>query len=349
MNGKRGLGSTASAAALLIAGGTLGCQYVPTRTSSAPLPVEKPLEVRPVSVAYQPEEQRIVEVVERVSPAVVSISPGRGMGSGFFIREDGTILTNAHVVGQAREVAVRMADGRTLRGRVLGRDPSVDTAVVKVSGKDFPAISIADSDGLRAGQSAIAIGSPLGLERTVTTGVISAVNRSLGDSELEGLIQTDAAINPGNSGGPLLDSGGRVIGINTAILSAPGGGLGFAVPINLARNVADQILATGRVRRVMLGVILSDVTAELAERLDLPVEQGAVVMEVASGSPAHKAGIRGADILTAIDGDEVKTGGDVRRVLRPHKPGDTVSVTLRRRSESGPVTVRVVLAEATGD
>ena len=121
------------------------------------------------------------------------------------------------------------------------------------------------------------------------------------------------------------------------------------MPINLARNVADQILATGRVRRVMLGVILGDVTAELAERLNLPVEQGAVVMEVASGSPAQKAGIRAADIITAVDGDEVKTGGDVRRVLRPHKPGDTVSVTLRRRGESGPVTVRVVLAEATGD
>ncbi len=298
----------------------------------------------PGVVAGAGPEQRTVEIAERVSPAVVSISPGTGVGSGFFIRGDGTILTNAHVVGDASEVLVKLADGRTLRGRVLGRDPSIDVAVVQVPGKGFPEVQTADSDSLKAGQAAIAIGSPLGLERTVTTGVVSAVNRSLGESELEGLIQTDAAINPGNSGGPLLDSQGRAIGINTVILNAPGGGLGFAVPINLARNVAEQILTTGRVRRVLLGVALGDVTPELATRLDLPVRQGAVILEVAPGSPADRAGIRVEDIITRVDGTEIASGGDLRRVLRGHVPGDTVSLTLRRGDRTVTATARLVEA-----
>jgi serine protease Do len=205
---------------------------------------------------------------------------------------------------------------------------------------------MADSDGLKAGQAAIAIGSPLGLERTVTTGVVSAVNRSLGQSELEGLIQTDAAINPGNSGGPLLDSRGRVIGINTAMLTGPGGGLGFAVPINLANNVAQQILTTGRVRRVFLGVSLTNVTPEMAEHLSLPVRQGAVVLEVSPGSPAAQAGIQVEDIITRIGETEITSSGDIRRVLRSHVPGDTVSITLQRGEQATTVTAR--LAEASG-
>ena len=325
------------------AGVALGRQSL-TAPRPVPIPTQRPLALTPTAASFDAQEQRVVAVAERVSPAVVSISPGTGVGSGFFIRDDGTILTNAHVVGGADVVEVRLADGRRLQGRVLGRDPSVDTAVVQVRGQGFPAVPIADSDGIRAGQVAIAIGSPLGLERTITTGVISAVNRRLGVSELEGLIQTDAAINPGNSGGPLLDSAGRVIGINTAILTAPGGGLGFAIPINLARNVADQILTTGRVRRVLLGVVLGDVTPDLAGRMNLPVREGAVVLEVAPGSPADRAGVQAEDIVTALDGAQVTSGGDVRRILRRHQPGDEVPLTLRRGGRS--LTLRVSLAGA---
>ncbi|MBW3635814.1 MAG: trypsin-like peptidase domain-containing protein [Armatimonadetes bacterium] len=197
---------------------------------------------------FNSDEQNIIRVARQASPAVVSISRNGGTGSGVLIRSDGVLLTNAHVVGQAQQVRVELADGRRLVGRVLGRDSSVDVAVIKISGSGFPRAPLGDSDRLQVGQASIAIGNPLGLERSVTTGVVSAINRS--GFEIDGLIQTDAAINPGNSGGPLLDSRGRVIGINTAVLRGNGAsGLGFAIPINLASDIAQQLLETGRVQR----------------------------------------------------------------------------------------------------
>jgi serine protease Do len=290
------------------------------------------------------EEEVVVRVARSATPAVVSVSQRRtGAGSGVIVRADGVIVTNAHVVGRMNVVQVRLADGREFEGRVLGADPTVDIAVVRIDARDLPVAPIGDSDALEVGQLAIAIGNPLGLERTVTRGVISAVNRDPRGFELGGLIQTDAAINPGNSGGPLLDSAGNVIGINTAVLRG-GTGLGFAVPINVARDIVDQLLTTGRIRRAFLGISYVDIGPEMAAQFRLPVRNGIIVGEVVPGSPAAVAGIRREDIITAIDDAQITRGGDLRRVLRDRKPGDTVTLTVVR--SSGTARVRARLAEA---
>ena len=280
---------------------------------------------------HLPEEQSIISVARKVSPAVVSVSRQGSLGSGVIVRGDGIVLTNAHVVGDATEVRVKLSDGKRLTGQVLGKDSSVDIAVVRIPGNGFPQAAMADSDRLEVGQFAIAIGNPLGLERTVTRGVVSAVNRRLGDAELAGLIQTDAAINPGNSGGPLLDSDGRVIGINTAVLKTEGAsGLGFAVPINTANSVIRQVLATGKVRHVLLGLNISDLTPEMAERFHLSLSAGALVESVQPGSPAEHAGIREEDIVFQSGGTAINSAGDLRRLLRALQPGDTIPLTIRR-------------------
>ncbi len=293
------------------------------------------------------EEGNVVRIARQVSPAVVSVSQQEGgSGSGVIVQPDGVILTNAHVVGMSRTVRVGLADGRRVEGRVVGRDASLDVAVVRIEVPNMPVAPIGDSDRLEVGQTAIAIGNPLGLERTVTTGVISALNRSPRGITLDGLIQTDAAISPGNSGGPLLDSRGRVIGINTAVLSARGAqGLGFAVPINLARNVAEQILTTGRVVRSYLGVEYRDVEPEMAEQFRLSVREGIVVAAVEPGKPADRAGIERGDIITRIDDTPIKQGGDLRRILRDRRPGDTIRVTVMRAGE-GTRTLSARLDEA---
>jgi serine protease Do len=261
------------------------------------------------------------------------------------VQSDGVILTNAHVVGMSRTVRVGLADGRRVEGRVVGRDPSLDVAVVRIDVPNMPVAPIGDSDRLEVGQTAIAIGNPLGLERTVTTGVISAINRSPRGLSLDGLIQTDAAISPGNSGGPLLDSRGRVIGINTAVLRAPGAqGLGFAVPIKLAQNVAEQILTTGRVVRSYLGVEYRDVEPEMAEQFRLAVREGIVVAAVDPDAPADRAGIQRGDIITRIDDTPIKQSGDLRRVLRDRRPGDSVRVTVVRAGD-GTKTMTAQLTE----
>jgi len=278
------------------------------------------------------EEQTVIRVAKQVRPAVVSVKRDGGSGSGVIIRRDGMILTNAHVVGNAKEVGIKFADGRELKGSVLGADPTVDIAVVKVPATDLPEAVLADSDRLDVGQNAIAIGNPMGLEGTVTTGVISATNRQRSLDDFVGFIQTDAAINPGNSGGPLLDSQGRVIGLNTWIIGRATG-LGFAVPINVARDVAAQVLETGRVRRAVMGIMPASITPETANSLKLPVQKGAVVQQVTSGSPAEKAGLKAEDIITRVDNVTVNGAGDLRRVLRDHKPGDTVNVTVQRGKE----------------
>ncbi len=291
------------------------------------------------------EEQSIIRVARQVSPAVVTVSRNGGMGSGVLIRSDGVLLTNAHVVGDAQQVRIELADGRRLSGRVLGRDASADVAVIKIPGSGFPQAPLADSDQLQVGQASIAIGNPLGLDRSVTTGVVSAVNRS--GFDMDGLIQTDAAINPGNSGGPLLDSRGRVIGINTAVLRGRGAsGLGFAIPINLANNIAQQLIETGQVQRAQLGISYSDVEPETARQFDLPVRQGIVVQEVQPGSPASQAGIRPQDIITRVGDTPITRGGDLRRVLRARRPGDAMQISLQRGGRTTQVTVRLTQASA---
>jgi serine protease Do len=298
----------------------------------------------PPKLSSDPAERNTVEVARDASPEVVSVRREGGLGSGVIVNRDGVILTNAHVVGDVNEVEVGLADGRKLRGQVLGRDPTVDVAVVRVQANNLPVAPLGDSDRLVPGQRAIAIGNPLGLERTVTEGVISAVNRSPRGFGLDGLIQTDAAISPGNSGGPLLNSSGEVIGINTAVISAPGAsGLGFAIPINLANDIVHQVLTSGRITRAFLGINYTDNDDQLASRFNLPVKEGVIVTGVEDGSPAAKAGLRDGDIITQIDGTPVTQGADLRKVMRQHKPGDTVRLTVLR--PGGRRTVEVKLSE----
>jgi serine protease Do len=274
---------------------------------------------------------------------------GRGSGTGFIVRSDGLILTNEHVVGGASEVTVTLADrGRRLTGRVLGTDPEVDTALVKVDARDLPAAPLGDSDQIEVGQTAIAIGNPLGfLTRTVTVGVVSGLNRRLDgrSSELNNLIQTDAAINPGNSGGPLLDSRGRVIGINNAIMQAPtgGGGLGFAVPINSARDTMESILRNGRVQRPWLGIEYQEITQEIASELNLAVSEGARVMEVVPNSPAERAGLRRDDIIIRADSRPITTG-NLRAALRRAGVGQSLALEVQRGSRRFTLTARLTEA-----
>jgi serine protease Do len=290
------------------------------------------------------DEQNVIRIVKRVSPAVVSIGANDSTGSGVIIRPDGVILTNAHVVRELPQVVVRLASGARVPGRVVGRDPGIDIAVVKIQGLGLPTAPLGDSDRLEVGQAAIAIGNPLGLERTLTVGVISAKNRRLAGDNVEGFIQTDAAINPGNSGGPLLDSRGQVVGINTLILKNAAN-LGFAVPIDLASNAAEQIIRTGRVQRVRLGVLYNDVDPEMAQAFHLPVQQGVVIAGVSPGSPAARAGVREQDIIVRVDDAAVASGGDLRRALRNRRPGDRVQLTFRRGGQQ--LTGIAVLAAPT--
>jgi serine protease Do len=291
------------------------------------------------------DEQTVIRVARQLTPAVVSITvPNYGGGSGAIIRRDGMILTNAHVVGSARTVRVGLADGRSFTGTVLGRDAGLDVAVVRIPATDIPVAPLGNSDQLQVGQLAIAVGNPLGLERTVTTGVVSALNRPARGIVGESFIQTDAAISPGNSGGPLIDSRGSVIGINTAELLGQGvQGLGFAIPINVAMEMAGQVLSTGRYVRAFIGIAYGDVDAELAAQFRLPVQRGVIVTSLQRGSPAASAGLRVQDIITRMNDTPITMGGDLRRLLRGLKPGDQVRFTVVRPpgGETSTVTVRL--------
>jgi serine protease Do len=299
------------------------------------------------ATALTPEET-VIDITRRVSPAVVSISSRAGSGSGVVIREDGVILTNAHVVGNMRTVVVGMATGDEYQGEVLGRAPDLDLAVVRVDARELPTAPLGDSDRLQVGQAAIAIGNPVGFERSVTTGVVSALNRSI-NPRLDELIQTDAAINPGNSGGPLLNSRGEVIGINTAVLNAtPRGqpivGIGFAIPINLGRDVAEQLVTTGVVTRPYIGIRHVGLYPELVRQFRLPAREGILVVAVEAGAPADRAGLLQGDIITKI-GDTAITGeGDLLRVLRNTEPNQTVRVS-GLRANGRPFEVQLRLGE----
>lgn len=299
----------------------------------------------PGANAQTQDEAIIIRVARAITPTVVSVSQQDGSGSGIIVRADGVVLTNAHVVGDSRTVEVGLADGRTLTGQVAGRDPSIDVAVVRVQAQSLPAAPLGDSDKLEVGQSAIAIGNPLGLDRTVTSGVVSAVNRDPRGLSLDGLIQTDAAISPGNSGGPLVDSRGRVIGITTAVIAGIGAsGLGFAVPINLANDVVRQVLTTGHITRTYLGIGYADVEPEMARQFGLPVKQGVIIGRVEAGSPAARGGLRAPDIIVRGNDAAITGGGDLRRLLRSLSPGATVRFEVVR--PAGRTTVSVQLGAA---
>jgi serine protease Do len=258
----------------------------------------------------------------------------RGAGSGVVIDARGYILTNNHVAGDADELKVTFQDGKTLPAKVVGADPRTDLAVIKVEPGDYKlkAATLGDSEKVQVGEFVMAIGNPFGLDHTVTIGVLSAKNRGgLGKTQYEDFLQTDASINPGNSGGPLVNVDGEVIGINTAILG-PGGniGIGFAVPSSMAKPIADQLIANGKVRRPYLGILMQDLTPELAKSMGKAPEKGAIVSNIQPGSPADKAGVKPGDVIVAVDGQPVDGSKAVQRTVLTKKIGQKVDVQVWR-------------------
>jgi serine protease Do len=267
-----------------------------------------------------------------------------GLGSGVIVTKDGYLLTNNHVVDGADEVRVALNDGREFTAKVVGKDPKSDIAVVKIDAKDLPAIDLADSEKLEVGDVVLAIGNPFGVGQTVTSGIISAVGRGSLGLDYEDMIQTDAAINPGNSGGALVDAEGRLIGINTAILSHSGGnqGIGFAVPVNLARSVMESLVKDGRVVRGFMGVNIQDLTPSLAKEFDVKDSGGALVSGVTPKSPAEKAGLREGDIITEFNGKSVKDSRHLKLQVAQIAPGTSVPVKVLRdgKTKTFDVTVK---------
>ncbi|MHB1005117.1 MAG: S1C family serine protease [Chloroflexota bacterium] len=330
------------------------------------------------------DENVIVGIYDRVSPAVVNITSNvlarsanqgeqevpEGTGSGFIFDARGYVLTNNHVVSGAKSLDVTLADGTTLSGKVLGTDVASDLAVLKIdiprsllqSGKVTVA-KLGDSDNLRAGQMAVAIGNPFGYDRTITVGIISGLNRELptdaNNRPIRGGIQTDAAINPGNSGGPLLNAAGEVVGINSSIESPVQGsvGIGFAVPINTAKRNLDTFIAGGQIQHPRVGILGYPISQRLAEQLGLPVQKGVYVVQVSANGPADKAGLKGAvavnkqvpldlpkggDIITAIDGQEVVKIGQIAEYIEMRKRvGDTINLSVKHGNED--VTISLTL------
>ncbi|MEQ8497696.1 MAG: DegQ family serine endoprotease [Gammaproteobacteria bacterium] len=351
--------------ALTLAGAALPVTAaLPAAVDSAPLPSLAPM-------------------LERVTPAVVNIAteghvelrtnplfndpffrrffniPERplrrktqSLGSGVIIdAERGLVLTNNHVIENADAITVNLRDGRDLDAELVGADPDTDVAVVRIPAEQLTAVPLADSDALRVGDFVVAIGNPFGLGQTVTSGIISALARSgLGITGYEDLIQTDASINPGNSGGALVNLRGELVGINTAIYSRSGGniGIGFAIPANMARDIMEQLVQFGEVRRGFLGVQFQDLNPELAEAFGLPVSQGAVLASIAPGSPAARAGLRAGDVVTHFDGREVASAADLRNLIGLARVGRGVEITYLRGGSAATTQVEIGAPEAAG-
>ena len=254
----------------------------------------------------------------------------QGVGSGCIISKEGYILTNNHVVEDADQIKVKLADGKELDGRIIGRDPKTDLALVKIDGaSDLKPLKLGDSDVLKVGNWVVAVGSPFGLEQTVTAGIVSAKGRVIGSGPYDNFIQTDASINPGNSGGPLINMQAEVVGINTAII-ASGQGIGFAIPINMAKEIAPQLEKTGHVTRGLLGVNIQDLTPELAKSFGLKETHGALVAKVVSGAPAEKAGIAQGDVIVQFNGQPVTGSKELSRIVAATPVGQTVTVRVMR-------------------
>jgi serine protease Do len=316
------------------------------------------------------------EIVRAVSPAVVNISTtktvrrqqnpfdeffdflqpspdGRSkrwkeqsLGSGVIVSQDGYIVTNNHVVEQADEIKVTLIDKKSFRAKVIGSDPKTDIAIIKIDAKGLPVIPWGDSERLQVGEFVLAIGNPFGLSHTVTMGIISAVGRAdVGIADYENFIQTDAAINPGNSGGPLVNIRGELIGINTAIFSKTGGyqGIGFSVPSGMVRLVMDQLIKAGKVTRGWIGVTIQELTPEIAQKFGLKTAQGALVSDVAKGSPAQKAGIMRGDIILQFDGNKIKDVSSLRNMVAQMKIGSKVEVKILRKDRE--MTFFVIIVE----
>ena len=338
----------------------------PSQSSAASIPTSNTSTAQPRGASTPGS---YADVVERVGPGVVTIHAGRRirpprqhpffndpllrqffgdmfegqpnqprvqltLGSGVIVRPDGTILTNFHVVDGAEQIKVVLTNHQVFDAKVVGLDAPSDLAVIKVNAKDLPALMLGDSDRVRVGDVALAIGNPLGLGQTVTAGIISAKGRATGlsDGSFEDFLQTDAAINQGNSGGALINTNGELIGINSQILSPTGGniGIGFAVPSNMARNVMDQLIKTGKVRRGQLGVMIQPMTPELASQFGLSEVRGVLVNSVPRGGPAANAGVRQGDVILAFNGVPVTDGNMLRNQVAATAPGTEVNLTIFR-------------------
>jgi len=313
-------------------------------------------------------QDAIIAAVQKVAPAVVFIDTKyqvtstfqfpdfynpffqqpeiqEGQGSGVIVDgKNGYIMTNAHVVRNAVDIRVTLPDGRSFPGKVIGSDSYSDIAAVKIDATNLPEAKLADTSNLKVGSWAIAIGNPYGFENTVTVGVVSALNRTLTNPEtgrpLQDLIQTDAAINPGNSGGALANIQGEVIGINTAIITYAQG-MGFAVDINTAKQVFNDLITKGQVTRPWIGITYSEITPDMAKKLNLPDQMGVIVMEVINGSPAQKAGIQVNDVIKAIDGTPIYKLDDLRNAIKNKKVGDQVSLTIWRNGSTLTISLKL--------
>jgi len=300
------------------------------RFFGTPMPIPKQQPTPKGRKAPQPQEEEV----------------SRGVGSGFIISQDGYVLTNAHVVDGASEVYVKLTDKREFKAKVVGADRRTDIAVLKIDGSKLPRVTVGDSDKIKAGEWVIAIGSPFDLDNTVTAGIISAKARDTGD--YLPLIQTDVAVNPGNSGGPLINMRGEVIGVNSQIYSRSGGymGISFAIPIDEAMRVVEQLKSSGKVVRGYLGVERIDVPKDVAEGLGLAKAQGALIQRVMPGSPAEKAGVEVGDVIQKVNGTVIDKAVDLNRVVGDIKPGGKATVTIWRKGGAKDIVITVAEADA---
>ena len=297
-----------------------------------------------------PEDDPFYEFFRRFIP-----NPGprefqsQSLGSGFIISQDGFILTNSHVVESADEITVKLTDKREFKAKVIGADKRTDIALIKIDASNLPAVRVGDPNRLKVGEWVVAIGSPFGFESTVTAGIVSAKGRSLPQENYVPFIQTDVAVNPGNSGGPLFNMRGEVVGINSQIYSRTGGfmGLSFAIPIDVANDIAQQLRTTGRVTRGRIGVVIQPITKELADGFGLSKAQGALVNSVEKGGPADKAGVEPGDVILRFDGKPVTASEDLPRLVAATKPGSKVPMQLWRNKAAK--DVQVVVAEMQPD
>ena len=350
--------------------GLQSCTLIQPQKGESPL---QPLTVASPAADLPADSEGIVKVVDQVGPAVVRINASRtvgrsddpfftplqqprerverGTGSGFIFDAKGLILTNAHVVDQADQVSVVLKDGQQFQGEVLGTDPLTDVAVVKIDAQDLPVAKLGKSENLLPGQWAVAIGNPLGLDNTVTVGIISATGRSsaaIGSPDQRvNFIQTDAAINPGNSGGPLLDLSGEVIGVNTAIINGAQG-IGFAIPVAVANRIAKQLISTGKAQHAYLGIQMVNLSPDLRTRLQeqepsfsLPEEEGVLVMQVAPDSPAQRAGFAAGDLITKINSTPIKSSEQVQQVVEGTAPGDALEIEVKRAGQKQVLQAKV--------
>ena len=290
-----------------------------------------------------PEGDPLLEFFRRFAPHMPNEQESQSLGSGFILSADGYIMTNAHVVDHADKITVRLTDKREFSAKVIGADKRTDVALLKIQASNLPIVTVGDPDKLKVGEWVVAIGSPFGFDSSVTAGIVSAKGRSLPQENFVPFIQTDVAINPGNSGGPLFNMNGEVVGINSQIYTRSGGsmGLSFAIPIDVATQVADQLRMTGKVTRGRIGVSIQELTRELAESFGLTKPDGALVSSVEKGGPADKAGIEVSDVILKFDGRKVADSIDLPRIVAATKPGNKVTVEVWRKGASKEVTIVV--------